>query len=75
MEKTHTYPPNTCVLMGDSSLNGVIERNLSNNQSVKIRKFLRATVDNLRHHTPPIIRKQPKYLTIHAGTNDAVKFT
>ena len=27
-EKSDTYPPNTCVLMGDSILNGVIERNL-----------------------------------------------
>ena len=61
--------------MGDSILNGVIERNLSNDRSVKVRKFPGATVDDLRHHALPIIRKQPKYLIIHAGTNDAVKFT
>ena len=74
-EKPDTCAPNTCVLMGDSILNGVIERNLSNDRSVKVRKFLGATVDDLRHHALPIIRKQPKYLIIHAGTNDAVKFT
>ena len=74
-EKPDTYPPNTCVLMAGSILNGVIERNLSNDRSVKVRKFPRATVDDLRHHALPIIRKQPKYLIIHAGTNDAVKFT
>ena len=34
-EKPDTYPPNTCVLMGDSILNGVIEKNSSNNGSVK----------------------------------------
>ena len=34
-EKPDTYPPNTCVLMGDSILNGIIEKNLSNNGSVK----------------------------------------
>ena len=73
-EKPDTYPPNTCVLMGDSILNGVIERNLSNDRSVKVRKFPGATVDDLRHHALPIIRKQPKYIIIHAGTNDAVKF-
>ena len=61
--------------MGDSISNGVIERNLSNDRSVKVRKFPGATVDDLRHHALPIIRKQPKYLIIHAGTNDAVKFT
>ena len=61
--------------MGDSILNGVIERNLSNDQSVKVRKFPEATVDDLRHRVLPINRKQPKYIIIHAGTNDAVKFT
>ena len=74
-EKPDTYPPNTCVLMGDSMSNGVIERNLSDNRSVKVRKFPGATFDDLRHHALPIIRKQPKYLIIHAETNDAVKFT
>ena len=49
-EKPDTYPPNICVLMGDSILNGVIERNLSNDRSVKVRKFPGATVDDLRHH-------------------------
>ena len=74
-EKPDTYPPNTCVLVGDSILNGVIERNLSNNLSVKVRKFPGATVDDLRHHALPTIWKQPKYIIIHAGTNDAVKLT
>ena len=74
-EKPDTYPPNTCVLMGYSILNGVIERTLSNDRSVKVRKFPGATVNDLRHHALPMIRKQPKYIIIHAGTNDAVKFT
>ena len=33
-EKPETYPPNSCVLMGGSILNGVIGRNLSNDWSV-----------------------------------------
>ena len=60
--------------MGDSILNDVTERNLSNNRSVKVRKFLGATVDDLRH-VLPIIWKQPKYLIIYSGTNNAVKST
>ena len=74
-QKSDTFPPNTCVLIGDSILTGVIKRNLSNDRSVKVRKFPGTTADNLRHHALPIIRKQPKYLIINAGTNDAVKFT
>ena len=61
--------------MGDSILNGVIQRNLSNDWSVKVIKFPGATVDDLRHHALPVIRKQPKYLIVHAGTNDAINFT
>ena len=61
--------------MGDSILHGAIGKNLSNDRSVKVRKFPGATVDDLRHHVLPIIRKQPKSLIIHAETNDAVKFT
>ena len=63
------------ILNGDSILNDVIERNLSNERSVKVRKFPGAIVDDLHHHALPIIRKQPKHLIIYAGTNDAVKFT
>ena len=54
--------------------NDVIEWNLSNDWSVKVRKFHGATVDDLRHLVLPIIQRQPKYLIIYAGTNDPVKF-
>ena len=52
--------------MGDSILNGVIERKLSNDRSVKVRNFPGATVDDLRHHRLSIIRKQLKSLIINA---------
>ena len=74
-EKPDTYPLNICVLTDDSILNGVIENNLSNVWSVKVRKFPQATADNLRHHALPTIQTQLKFLIIHAGTNDTVKFT
>ena len=61
--------------MGKYMLNSVIQRNLSNDSSVPVRKFPGATVDDLWHHALPIIRKQPKSLIINAGTNDAVKCT
>ena len=35
----------------------------------------RSTANDLRHHVLSIIRKQLKSFIIHAGTNDAVKFT
>ena len=39
--------------------------NLSNNRLVQVRKFPRATVDDLLHHALPIMRKQPKFLIIN----------
>ena len=51
-EKSGTYPSNTCVLMGDSILNGEIERNLSNDRLVKIRsspELLSTTYDIMRY--------------------------
>lgn len=56
-EKSDTYLPDTCVLIGDSILNSVIEENLSNDPSVKGRTFPGATVDGLRHHALPITGK------------------
>ena len=57
--------------MGDSILNGLIEENLSKQHNVRTRKFPGATVDGLSLHVHPILRKKPKYITIHLGTNDA----
>ena len=74
-ENPDFYPPNTCILMGDSILNGVIERNLTNDWSIKVKKFPRATVNNLQHHALRITWKEAKYLIIHARINDTVKFT
>ena len=56
-EKSDTYPPNSCVLIGDSILNSVIDEKLSNDPSVKVRTFPSATVDGLRHHALPITGK------------------
>ena len=72
-ETPHTYPPNTCVLMSDSILNYVIGSDLSNDPSIKVRKFPRVTVKDLRHHALLIICKHPKFLIIHVRTNNAVK--
>ena len=60
--------------MDDSILNGVIESSLSNDRSVKVRNFPGATVEDLRHHTVLINRKQPMFLIAHAGTNNTFKF-
>ena len=69
------YSPGTCVIIGDSILNGLIEENISKQHNVRIRKFPGATVDDLNYHVHPILRKKPKHIIIHIGTNDATHST
>ena len=69
------YPTGTCVIIGDSILNGLIEENLSKQLNVRIRKFLGATVDGLSYHLHPILCRKPKHIIIHIVTNDATRST
>ena len=70
------YPRNTVVIAGDSLINGVFEDRLRRkNHVVKVRNFPGANVKDMRHNLMPIIRKTPSHLIIHAGTNDAKRFT
>ena len=49
------YPPGACVILGNSTLNGILEENLSNERPVKVRGFPGATVEGLQHHALSII--------------------
>ena len=42
---------------------------------VKVRNFPGANVEDMRHKLMSIIKKKPSHLIIHAGTNDAKRFT
>ena len=67
------YPPGTCVIMGDSILDGLSEENVSKQHNVRIRKFPGATVDDLNYHVHPILRKKPKHIIVHILANDATR--
>ena len=42
---------------------------------VKVHNFRGATVDDMKHHVIPLLRKEPSFIIIHAGTNDAPYLT
>ena len=42
---------------------------------VKVRNFPGANVEDMRHNLMPLFRKKPSHWIIHAGTNDAKRFT
>ena len=72
----HAWPAGTCLIVGDSILTGIDEKRLlRNNQVVKVRDFRDATIDDLKHHLVPLLKKKPEHIILHNGTNDAVSKT
>ena len=69
------YPPGTCVIIGDSIFSGLIEKNLSKQHNVRIRKLPRAIVNDINYHVYLILCKMPKHIIVHIGTNDAISST
>lgn len=72
----HVWPAGTCLIVGDSILTGIDERKLSNpNQLVKVRDFRGASIDDLKHHLVPLLKKEPEHIILHVGTNDSTSKT
>ena len=42
---------------------------------VKVHNFRGGTVDDMKHHFIPLLRNEPSFVIIHAGTNDAPYLT
>ena len=42
-----------------------------NGRVVKVHNFRGATVDDMKHHVILLLRKEPSFIIIHAGTKDA----
>ena len=66
----------TCVIVGDSLVNGIDEKRLSKKQgNVEVSHFSEAGIENINQHIISIIKKQSDYLIVHAGTNDTTTNT
>ena len=66
------YPDVTAVIIGNSILNVTIQERLNRKgRVVKMHNFRGVTVDDMKHHVIPLLRKEPSFFIIHAGTNDA----
>ena len=69
----HAWPAG---IFGDSILTRFDEKRLSrNNQVVKFRDFRGATIDDLKYHLFPLLKKKPLQMILHIGTNDVVSKT
>ena len=70
----NTWPDNTILITGDSMLNQLDEKRLSNsvNRCVKVQSFPGATIEDMYSYITPLLKKVPKHIIIHIGTNNAV---
>ena len=65
------WPSETCAIVGDSVINGIDEKRLSQKfGNVKVFHFSGARIEDLNHYIVPIIKNKPDYLILHVGTND-----
>ena len=62
---------NTLLIVGDSTLNGIQESKMSSNDSIKVRSFSGAVVNDLYNYLEPLMDKKNSKLILHVGTNDA----
>ena len=70
-ERQGKYPNGTTVVLGDPIFNGVVQEKLSRpGRPVKVYNFRGATLDDMKYHVIPIIRKEPSFAILHIGTND-----
>ena len=57
-------------IIGDSMIKYVNGREVSRNDSVKVRSHPGATTDDFIDYVRPTVRKKPNLIIIHSGTND-----
>ena len=65
------WPENTILITGDSILNNIQEDILRKKFNVKVRPFPGADVNDMYDYIAPLLRKEPKYIILHIGSNDA----
>ena len=65
----------TCAIVGDSMVNGIYEKKLQKHGNVKVFYFSGERINDMNHYLMPIIAKQPDYLILHVGTNNATTDT
>ena len=64
------WPNNTVLIVGDSTIRGLIEKRLSNDNSIKVRGFSGAKINDFYNYLLPLFKKEPARVILHCGTND-----
>ena len=61
----------TTLILGDSTISGLIEKKMSRNRKIKVRYFPGAKIKDMYHYAIPLLEKKPENIILHLGTNDA----
>ena len=62
--------PSTVAVIGDSITKSIIGSKLAANRKVKSYSFPGATIEDIGDHIKPVLRRKPKHITVHIGTNN-----
>ena len=66
------WKPNTVLIIGDSLLNGIQEKKMSKDGTIKVRAFPGAVINDMYKFIQPHMERKPSKIILHIGTNDAV---
>ena len=62
--------PSTVAVIGDSITKSIIGSKLAADRKVKSYSFPGATIEDIGDHIKPVLRRKPKYIIVHIGTNN-----
>ena len=69
--KEFHWPSGTCTILGDSMDKGINKNKLQKHGDAKLFYFSGARTNDMNHPLTQFIAKQPDYLILHVGSNDA----
>ena len=61
----------TTLILGDSTISGLLEKKMSRNRKIKVRYFPGAKMKDNYYYAIPLLEKKPESVILHLGTNDA----
>ena len=70
--KSNKWPENTVLITGDSNLNNLQKYRLNKKFNVKVTCFPGADIDDMFDFIIPLLKKVPRYIIWHIGTNDVI---
>ena len=70
------WPKGTVAIVGDSIMSGIREELLKTDKhNVKVRFFRGGTIEDMEDNIKPILKREPDYIILHVGTNNATNST